>query len=31
MSGHSKWATTKRKKAIIDSARGKVFTKIIKK
>lgn len=30
MSGHSKWATTKRKKAIIDSARGKVFTKVIK-
>jgi YebC/PmpR family DNA-binding regulatory protein len=30
MSGHSKWATTKRKKAVIDSARGKVFTKIIK-
>ena len=30
MSGHSKWATTKRKKAIVDSARGKVFTKIIK-
>lgn len=30
MSGHSKWATIKRKKAAIDSARGKVFTKIIK-
>lgn len=30
MSGHSKWATTKRKKAIIDSKRGKVFTKFAK-
>jgi YebC/PmpR family DNA-binding regulatory protein len=30
MSGHSKWATIKRKKASIDAARGKVFTKIIK-
>ncbi len=30
MSGHSKWATIKRKKAILDSRRGKVFTKIIK-
>jgi YebC/PmpR family DNA-binding regulatory protein len=30
MSGHSKWATTKRKKAIIDSKRGKIFTKIIR-
>ncbi len=30
MSGHSKWATIKRKKAATDSARGKVFTKIIK-
>jgi YebC/PmpR family DNA-binding regulatory protein len=30
MSGHSKWATTKRKKAIIDSKRGKIFTKLIK-
>jgi len=28
MSGHSKWATTKRKKAIIDGKKGKVFTKI---
>ena len=28
MSGHSKWATIKRKKAKIDSARGKVFTRI---
>ncbi len=30
MSGHSKWATTKRKKAAIDSKRGKMFTKLIK-
>ncbi len=30
MSGHSKWATTKRKKAAIDAKRGKLFTKIIK-
>ena len=30
MSGHSKWATTKRKKAIIDGKRGKAFTKIIR-
>lgn len=30
MSGHSKWATIKRKKAATDSARGKVFTRIIK-
>lgn len=30
MSGHSKWATIKRKKAATDAARGKVFTKIIK-
>ena len=30
MSGHSKWATIKRKKAATDSARGKIFTKIIK-
>ena len=28
MSGHSKWATTKRKKAAIDAKRGKIFTKI---
>ncbi len=28
MAGHSKWATTKRKKAKIDAARGKVFTRI---
>jgi YebC/PmpR family DNA-binding regulatory protein len=30
MSGHSKWATIKHKKAKTDSARGKAFTKIIK-
>lgn len=28
MSGHSKWATTKRQKAKVDAARGKVFSKI---
>ena len=30
MSGHSKWATTKHKKAVIDSRRGKLFAKLIK-
>ncbi len=30
MSGHSKWATIKRKKAATDAARGKVFSKYIK-
>lgn len=30
MSGHSKWATTKRKKAAIDAKRSKVFTKVAK-
>ena len=30
MSGHSKWATTKHKKAIIDSRRAKSFAKYIK-
>ena len=30
MSGHSKWATTKHKKAIIDSRRAKAFAKYIK-
>ena len=30
MSGHSKWATTKHKKAIIDSRRAKSFAKLIK-
>jgi YebC/PmpR family DNA-binding regulatory protein len=28
MSGHSKWATTKRRKAAVDAKRGKIFTKI---
>lgn len=30
MSGHSKWATIKRKKAVLDTKRGKIFTKLIK-
>ncbi|HTK65756.1 MAG TPA: YebC/PmpR family DNA-binding transcriptional regulator [Pseudonocardia sp.] len=30
MSGHSKWATTKHKKAAIDAKRGKIFAKLIK-
>ncbi|GLX09123.1 YebC/PmpR family DNA-binding transcriptional regulator [Microbispora sp. NBRC 16548] len=30
MSGHSKWATTKHKKAALDSKRGKLFAKLIK-
>ena len=30
MSGHSKWATIKHKKAALDSKRGKMFTKVIK-
>ena len=30
MSGHSKWATTKRKKARIDQARAKVFNRVIR-
>jgi YebC/PmpR family DNA-binding regulatory protein len=30
MSGHSKWATVKHKKAIMDVKRGKIFTKIIR-
>ena len=30
MSGHSKWATTKHKKAVIDSRRGKMFAKLVK-
>ena len=29
MSGHSKWATTKHKKALVDSKRAKVFTKLL--
>ena len=30
MSGHSKWATTKHKKAAADAKRGKIFTKVTK-
>jgi YebC/PmpR family DNA-binding regulatory protein len=30
MSGHSKWATTKHKKAIVDAKRGKMFAKMVK-
>ncbi len=30
MAGHSKWATTKHKKAVIDARRGKLFAKLIK-
>lgn len=30
MSGHSKWSTIKRKKAVIDSQRGKIFSKIVR-
>jgi YebC/PmpR family DNA-binding regulatory protein len=30
MSGHSKWSTIKRKKAVIDAKRGKIFTTLIK-
>ncbi len=30
MSGHSKWASIKHKKALVDSKRGKIFTKLIK-
>ena len=30
MSGHSKWAQIKHKKAAVDAKRGKIFTKIIK-
>jgi YebC/PmpR family DNA-binding regulatory protein len=30
MSGHSKWATIKRKKAVVDAKRGKMFTRLIK-
>lgn len=30
MSGHSKWATTKHKKAVIDAKRAKAFAKLIK-
>ncbi len=30
MSGHSKWSTIKRKKAVVDAKRGKVFTQLIR-
>jgi YebC/PmpR family DNA-binding regulatory protein len=30
VSGHSKWATTKHKKAVVDAKRGKMFAKLIK-
>jgi YebC/PmpR family DNA-binding regulatory protein len=30
MSGHSKWATTKHKKALVDAKRGKLFARLIK-
>ncbi|MEV4103750.1 YebC/PmpR family DNA-binding transcriptional regulator [Nonomuraea sp. NPDC049649] len=30
MAGHSKWATTKHKKAALDAKRGKLFAKLIK-
>ena len=30
MSGHSKWATIKRKKGAVDAARGRLFTKLIR-
>lgn len=30
MSGHSKWATTKHKKALVDAKRSKIFTKVAK-
>jgi YebC/PmpR family DNA-binding regulatory protein len=30
MSGHSKWATIKHKKGVLDAKRGKLFTKLIK-
>lgn len=30
MSGHSKWATTKRQKAIVDAKKGAIFTKFAK-
>ncbi|GAB7189840.1 YebC/PmpR family DNA-binding transcriptional regulator [Kineococcus sp. NUM-3379] len=30
MSGHSKWATTKHKKAVVDAKRGKMFARLIK-
>src|SRR3990172_9289283 len=30
MSGHSKWATIRRKKGALDARRGKIFTKLIR-
>ncbi len=30
MSGHSKWAQVKHKKAVVDAKKGKIFTKIVK-
>jgi transcriptional/translational regulatory protein YebC/TACO1 len=30
MSGHSKWATTKHQKAVVDARRAKSFAKLIK-
>ncbi|HOS41023.1 MAG TPA: YebC/PmpR family DNA-binding transcriptional regulator [Spirochaetota bacterium] len=30
MSGHSKWATIKRKKSVVDAKRGALFTKLIR-
>lgn len=30
LSGHSKWATTKHKKAVVDARRGKLFAKLIR-
>src|SRR5512134_3884746 len=30
MSGHSKWATIKRKKGAIDAKKGKIFTKLVR-
>ena len=30
MSGHSKWATIKHTKGVVDAKRGKLFTKLIK-
>ena len=30
MSGHSKWATTKHKKAVVDQRRGKIFAKLLR-
>jgi transcriptional/translational regulatory protein YebC/TACO1 len=30
MSGHSKWATTKHQKAVVDAKRSKLFAKLVK-